>query len=82
MAECKKGLSTKLSILTFSHETISKAAYYLVVGGKLPYSTHFIIMACVMGLSQFNFFISLEQEGPMCTLALLLFSTLEQKGLM
>ena len=64
-ALCKKGLSTKLSILTFSHETISKAAYYLVVGGQLPYSTRFIIMACVMGLSQFDFFKSLEQEGPM-----------------
>ena len=49
---------------------------------QLPYSTHFIIIVCVMGLSQFNIFIHLEQEGPMYTLALILFSTLEQKGLM
>ena len=54
----------------------------MVVEGQLPYSTHFIIIVCVMGLSQFNIFIHLEQEGPMYTLALILFSTLEQKGLM
>ena len=54
----------------------------MVVEGQLPYSTHFIIIVCVMGLSQFNIFINLEQEGPMYTLALILFSTLEQKGLM
>ena len=65
MAECKKGLSTKLSILTFSRETTSKAAYYFVVGGQLSFSTHFIVMACVKGLSQFDFFICLEEEGPM-----------------
>ena len=35
-AESKKDLSTKLSNLTFAHETISKVAYYLVVGGQLP----------------------------------------------
>ena len=65
MAECKKGLSTKLSNLTFAHETISKVTYYLVVGGQLPYSSRFMSIACDMGLSQFDFCFFLEEEGPM-----------------
>ena len=63
MAECKKGLSTKLSNLTFAHETISKVAYYLVVGGKLPYSSRFMSIACDKGQSQIDFSFFLEEEG-------------------
>ena len=71
LTQSKKGLTTKLSNLTFAHETISKVAYYLVVGGQLSYSNRFMSIACDMGLSQFDFCFILE-EGPKRMLTFLL----------
>ena len=59
MAECKKGLSITLSILTFDNETLSTVAYYFLVGGQLPYFSHFMAIVTVekMVTAQRDFFL-------------------------